>query len=208
MKIEGLQSEAGKLLNGLEGIVDHYSKSKERYGIRLPGETELKMIKPQNLRASDGANSDYQVFSGEAEMMEHLKSMGMPESMLQNLTPSQKKEMFEMTKRKSILERAKKAAGIDNLEEEVPLKYVDNGLYAWKDTGDQVIIEVTGCTGNVRCDFQNDFIHIQHDDNTVVQGHLFQSICPKESKWETSTDGTLTVKLRKLQPMRWLMITR
>ncbi|CAJ1962655.1 unnamed protein product [Cylindrotheca closterium] len=208
VKIEGLESEAGKLLNGLEGVVDHYSNQSERYGISLSGDSELKMIKATNLRSLDPAKDsvDSPVFSGEDEMIKHLKLLGMPPAMLEGLTAAQKKEMFEMTQKQSILERAKRAIGIDATEE-AEFNDVD-GLYEWKDAGDKIVIKVTGCTGKVRCDLQHDSIHIQHEDNVILNAPLFQHIVPKESKWEQSNDGKLVLKMQKLQKMRWLCVTR
>ncbi|KAL3942761.1 MAG: hypothetical protein SGBAC_003105 [Bacillariaceae sp.] len=207
VKIEGLQSDAGKLLNGLEGVVDHYSTKNERYGISLPGESELKMIKATNLSSLDTAEASTApaVFSGEDEMIEHLKLMGMPPEMLKGLTAEQKEKMFEMTQKQSILDRAKNAIGIEKGEAE--FRDVD-GVYAWKDDGDMIVIEVSGCTGKVKCDLQHDSISIQHDNSVIVNGTLFQHIVPKESKWEESKDGKLVVKLCKLQKMRWLAVTR
>lgn len=208
MIIEGLQSEAGKLLNGLEGVVDHYSKQNERYAIVLPGESELKMIKATNLRSSDQANGsvDAPVFSGEEEMIEHMKLLGMPPAMLEGLTADQKRKMYEMTQKQSILERAKRAVRVET-SEETEFKDVD-GIYAWKDVGDKVFIEVTGCTGKVQCELKHDSIYIQHEDSVILNSSLFQHIVPTESKWEQSDNGQLMVTLQKLQKMRWLGVTR
>ena len=45
VKIVGLQSEEGMKLNGQEGIIDHFSRIRDRYAVSLPGKSDLKMIK-------------------------------------------------------------------------------------------------------------------------------------------------------------------
>jgi hypothetical protein len=207
VKIVGLQSEEGKSLNGLEGVIDHNSKELDRYAISLPGMSDLKMVKEENLEPVEPSSqpSD-QVFSGEEDMVEHLKKMGMPPAMLKNLTPSQKKTMLEMTQQKSIVERAKIAAGIDSVEEK-ELTDVD-GRYGWRDTIDYVHIEVEGCDEATSCKIENASISISNGKNEILKGSLFQSIDAAQSKWEVSNDGKLTVTLKKVGKMRWLMVTR
>jgi hypothetical protein len=207
VKIVGLQSEEGKSLNGLEGVIDHNSKKLDRYAISLPGMSDLKMIKEKNLEPIDPSSqpSD-QVFSGEDDMLEHLKRMGMPPEMLKNLTPSQKKTMLDMTQQQDILERAKNAAGVDSLEEK-ELKDVD-GRYGWRDASDYVHIEVKGCDETTSCKIENASISISSGKKEILKGSLFQTIDAAQSNWEVSKDGKLTVTLKKVGRMRWLMVTR
>jgi hypothetical protein len=205
VKIVGLQSQEGQLLDQKEGFVDHYSQERERYAIKLSGIDELKMIKGKNLLRFE--NSSDKIFSGEEEMIEHLKRMGMPPTMLKNLTPSQKKTMFEMTQRQSIIEKAKKAAGIDSMETELQDM---GGVYSWKDENDKIRIEVNGCDERavLDCHINHDSIDISIKGEVVLKGPLFQSINAEESKWEVTKDGKLNIVLQKSSNMRWLMVTR
>lgn len=207
VKIVGLQSEEGKSLNGCEGVIDHRNKNLDRYAITIPGVSDLKMIKQQNLESVDSSTqSEYQVFSGEEEMMEHLMRMGMPPEMLKKLTPSQKKTMLEMTQQQSILDRAKKAAGIDSFQNQ-ELQDVE-GRYGWRDEVDHVFIELMGCDETTLCKIEDASIRISKGDDQILDGPLFQKIEAKESSWKLSEDGRLTVTLKKLSRMRWLMVTR
>jgi hypothetical protein len=207
VKIVGLQSEEGKSLNGLEGVIDRNSKNLDRYAISLPGISDLKMIKEKNLEPVEPSSQPpYQVFSGEEDMLEHLKRMGMPPEMLKNLTPSQKKTMLAMTQQQGILERARNAAGVDSLEEK-ELKDID-GRYGWRDASDYVHIEVEGCDETSSCKIENASISISSGKKEILKGSLFQTIDASKSNWEVSKDGKLTVTLKKVGRMRWLMVTR
>lgn len=202
VKIVGLKSHEGQLLNDKEGVVDHFSKPRQRYAITLPGISDLKMVKEENLNLAEPEK----IFEGEDEMMEHLKRMGMPPEMLKNLTSSQKKTMFEMTQRQNIIERAKKAAGIDDSSNE---KFVTVGddLYSWRDGTDHVYIQVSNCDDAITCKIEHDAIHIAKNEKDVMNGKLFQTVIVDESTWEVK-DGTLSVVLKKATNMRWLLVTR
>jgi len=209
VKIVGLTSDEGQKLNNLEGIVDHYSRSRERYGISIAGQSEIKMIKQSNLQLVEETMTGPAVFGGEEEMLDHLKQMGMPSDMLQNLTPEQKQQMFEMTQRQTILERATKLAGVDAAAV-VELKEAEG--YAWRDASDHVYLEVNcGNTGKVKCKIDADQIEVvsaDTPDRPVLRGTLFQNVLPQESKWEQLGDGILAITLQKASPMRWLMVLR
>jgi hypothetical protein len=149
------------------------------------------------------------VFSGEKEMIERLKAMGMPPQMLKDLTPEQKKQMFEMTQRQDIIERAKQAAGIDDSASE-EMKEGAGGLYSWRDASDHVYIEVKVSPEEeekCNCEITPDGISIVIGEKKILQGSLFQKVNPKDCKSEIK-DGKLSVTLVKAAKMRWLMITR
>lgn len=210
VKIIDLKSEEGLKLNGLEGVVDHFAHTRGRYAVSLPGKPDLKMVKEANLELLAEPESKEAVFSDEAEMMARLKGMGMPDHMLKDLTPAQKKVMFEMSQRQDIVEQAKKAAGIDS-NELAELKEAAGGLYSWRDASDHVDLEVK-CEGvdtkDIKCDVKEQFIHISVGGKDVLKGNLFQRIIPAVSKSEITADGVLVVKLQKLSKMRWLMVVR
>lgn len=206
VKIHGLQSEEGQKLNGVEGTIDHYSKERERYAIRVPGcGSDLKMIKEDNLKVVPKLG----VFAGEDEMMERLKQMGMPESMLRDLTPEKKKQMFEMTQRQDIIERAKKAVGVT--ESETPMKDDPSGVFSWRDASDHVYVEIKSADiteeKKVSCDITPKSLCIKNGDKVILEGNLFQTVIPKESEWAVM-DGKIVMTLKKLSIMRWLMLTR
>ena len=207
VKIVGLESKEGQKLNGLEGLVDHYSRVRDRYGISLPGVSDMKMIKEANLQLLEDADAP-PIFAGEDQMIEHLKKMGMPAAMLKDLTPAQKKQMLEMTQRQNILERATKLAGVDAA---YSTELKDAGVYSWRDASDHVYLEVS-CgddAKDVQCKIELDSIEISHgDNNTILKGTLFQNVLPKESKWELLGDGKLAITLKKVSSMRWLLVLR
>mmetsp|Transcript_5549 Transcript_5549/g.8477 ORF Transcript_5549/g.8477 Transcript_5549/m.8477 type:complete len:226 (-) Transcript_5549:210-887(-) len=219
VRIHGLQSEQGLKLNGAEGIIDHYSTGRERYAVSLPGDADLKMLKetnielleaPSSLEAEAGVNA---VFENEAAMLERLKGMGMPPQMLANLTPSQKKTMFEMTQRQDIVDRAKQMAGVEGSKEEEEWKDSEDGQYAWQDAGSCVHLKFNSNVTdkkNVQCKITEESIEVAttQDNKMFLQGELFQIINAKESTWDLEQDGAITVKLKKKSPMRWLMVTR
>jgi hypothetical protein len=206
VKIQGLQSEEGRKLNGLEGIIDHFSQERERFAVRVPGyENDLKMVKKDNLQLV----STVGVFSDEDEMMERLKQMGMPESMLRDLTPEKKKQMFEMTQRQDILDRAKQAVGVT--ESESPMKDDPSGVFSWRDGSDHVYLEIKSAKisdeKQVSCDITANSLCIKNGSNVILKGDLFQTVIPKESEWAV-LDGKIVMTLKKLSNMRWLMLTR
>jgi len=208
VKIVGLESEEGQKLNGLEGIVDHFSRARERYGVALPGVSDMKMIKEANLKLLEDGEAP-QIFAGEDEMMAHLQTMGMPAQMLQDLTPAQKQQMLEMTQRQSIVERATKLSGVTDAAPAMELK--DAGVYSWRDASDHVYLEVR-CGGDakddVQCKIEMDSIDIAQGNTTILAGKFFQNVLPKESKWEMVGDGKLAITLKKMSQMRWLMVLR
>lgn len=103
----GLQSEEGLHLNNQEGIIDHFSRTRDCYAVSLAGKSELKMTKEINLELLQKPLAA-PVFDNEEEMMTKLKAMGMPPQMLVDLLDAQKKTMFDMTQRQSIVEDARK----------------------------------------------------------------------------------------------------
>ena len=209
VKIAGLQSKEGQKLNGQEGLVDHYSRVRDRYGISLPGVSDMKMIKEENLQLLEEPDAP-PIFAGEDQMLEHLQKIGMPAEMLRDLTPAQKKEMLEMTQRQNILERATKLAGVNS---STVSEMKDAGIYSWRDASDHVYLEVKcGDAKQVKCKIETDSIEIFDDsDNnrkSILKGTLFQSVIAKASTWETNGDGVLAITLKKVSSMRWLMVLR
>lgn len=51
VRIKGLTSEAGQLLNSKQGVVTGFEEKKERYQVLLLAATETKLLKPDNLEA-------------------------------------------------------------------------------------------------------------------------------------------------------------
>ena len=49
VRIAGLSSDAGKALNGQEGVVQAFDGAKERYQVRLFRSREVKVLKPENV---------------------------------------------------------------------------------------------------------------------------------------------------------------
>lgn len=210
VKIVGLQSEEGMKLNEQEGIIDHFSRVRDRYAVSLPGKTDLKMIKEANLELLKDAEAPAAVFDNEAAMMEKLKSMGMPAEMLQGLSPAQKKQMFEMTQRQGIVERAKQMATIDD---EAVKELKDAGEYSWRDASDHVYMEINNtdddAVPDMKCSIKAESIQIKAGDKVILEGNLFQKVNASESKWELQDDGKkLVVTLSKISKMRWLMVMR
>lgn len=208
VKIAGLESKEGQKLNGLEGLVDHYSRVRDRYGISLPGVSDMKMIKQENLQLLEEPDAP-PIFAGEDQMLEHLKKIGMPAQMLKDLTPAQKKQMLEMTQRQNILERATKLAGVDS---SAVAEMKDAGVFSWRDASDHVYLEVKcGDAKEVKCKIETDSIEIfdgSDNNKTILKGDLFQSVIAKASTWETIGDGVLAITLKKASSMRWLMVLR
>jgi hypothetical protein len=205
VKIVGLESKEGQQLNGLEGVVDHFSRVRDRYGISLPGVSDMKMMKESNLQLIEDADAP-PIFGGEEGMIEHLKKMGMPAQMVNDLTPAQKKQMLEMTQRQNILERATKLAGVDAAASN---ELKDAGVYSWRDASDHVYLEVKcGDAKDVTCKIEMDSIEICDGDTQILKGKFFQTILARESKWEKLGDGKLAITLKKVSPMRWLMALR
>jgi hypothetical protein len=168
------------------------------------------------------------IFEGEEAMMETLKGMGMPPDMLLNLTPEQKTQMFQMTQQQDIVQRAMKLANVNHQTTPTELKEAANGLYSWSDRGEHVYMEIPCYNSadederkkNVSCKIEATSIWVgrttatstaDDDDDTpkqtILQGTLFQTVIPTESKWELRNDGVLQVTMKKVSPMRWLMCT-
>mmetsp|Transcript_28012 Transcript_28012/g.39383 ORF Transcript_28012/g.39383 Transcript_28012/m.39383 type:complete len:228 (-) Transcript_28012:194-877(-) len=221
VRIHGLKSDQGMKLNGAEGIIEHFSSGRQRYAVSLPGDADLKMLKESNIELIESASSSSSaagensnaVFANESAMLERLKGMGMPPEMLANLTPSQKKTMFEMTQRQDIVDRAKQMAGVDGSSEEGEWKNSADGLYSWQDSGNHVKLKINSNVTdkkNAQCKITEESIEVTttHDNNTLLKGKLFQNINASESTWNLEHDGTISVNLKKKSPMRWLMITR
>jgi hypothetical protein len=209
VKISGLESEEGQALNGQEGIIDHFSTGRGRYAVSVAGASGLNMIRETNLELLE-ESADKATFENEAAMMERLKTMGMPPAMLQNLTGAQKKEMFEMTQRQSIVERAKKMAGVSDVDDEAAMVLTDEGTHSWRDASDHVYLEIKAELKPANVKIQLESIHVTAEDGTtIVKRDCFQKLNVGESKWAIDKeDGKMIITLKKLAPMRWLMVFR
>jgi len=53
VRIRGLESDAGKPLNGQDGVVERFLEEKGRYVVRLDSNCEVKVINPQNLEPQE-----------------------------------------------------------------------------------------------------------------------------------------------------------
>lgn len=206
VEIHGLQSEEGQKLNGSQGTISHFSTERGRYAVRCDKGGDSCMIKEENLKLLDD-----DIFEGEDAMLEQLKRMGMPEKMLANLTPSQKKTMFEMTKRQDIVDKARKAVGDNMPKEETAMTASADGSYSWRDTKETAYLEIqtTEKKDDVNCKIESDSICIFTNNNkTLLQGNLFQNVIVSECKWQWDENGKLCLTLVKATPMRWLQVIR
>lgn len=52
VRIRGLQSDAGQLLNGLNGVVERFDDDKERYQVRLLSGADVKQLKADNVEST------------------------------------------------------------------------------------------------------------------------------------------------------------
>lgn len=219
VQVHGLQSEEGQKLNGMEGVVDHFSNHRQRHAVKIPGVDDLKMIKDANLKVLESGGGSTakttdgkDVFMDEAALLEQLKLMGMPEQMLQNLTKEQKATMFTMSKRQDILQRAKKLAGVDDNEDDKK-NFQDCGHYQWKDAVDHIFIKIpnaSNCTAeNIDCQISASTLSVAIQGTNVLKGNFFQEVLPMVSKGELMEDNSVFgIKLQKVKPMRWLMALR
>eukprot|EP00854_Cymbomonas_tetramitiformis_P012224 gene12224-14435_t len=57
VRVEGLTSDAGRLLNGREGTVTRFLADSGRWGVRIDGQLDLKVIKPECLRSAVALDS-------------------------------------------------------------------------------------------------------------------------------------------------------
>jgi hypothetical protein len=203
VRITGFKGEEASKMNGLEGVIDHYSEKRSGYVVSLPGGP--RMVQQGNLEVTEALGGDEVIFQGEEEMMERLKGMGMDPGVLKNLSPEQKKMMLEMTQRQDIVERAKASAGAAAPETELRLS--KTGLYSWRDASEYVFLEVPNGS---QCEIAVDEIRITSAGGDIlVEGNLFQTVSVDVSKWELSEDKSkLLVSLKKAIKMRWLMVTR
>lgn len=199
IQITGLQTEAHSHLNGLEGVVEKYSLKREKYKVVLP--QGPVMVSESNMKAVGS------IFSGEEEMMQRLKSMGMSAEQLGNLTAEQRKAMLAMTMRPDIIERAKDTPGVMSTSKE--LKMEKDGLYGWRDAKTHVYLEMSvdeEKTG-VQCVIDKDRVCVSSvaTGATLLEGALFQSVDTAKCVWEV-TQGKLIATLTKEKPMRWVMV--
>lgn len=211
VKITGFKSEVAAKMNGVEGVVDHYSHKRGKYVVSLPGGAH--MVDECNLEIVENLSSEEAIFKGEQEMMDRLAAMGMPPAMLSNMTASQKKTMFEMTQRQDIIERANARATADTglAAPQQVLKEEAGGLYFWRDASEFVYLEVP-CEvvdkSEVVCKIEADSIRIESTTGKLyLEGDLFQTVDVNASSWAV-LDGTITVTLVKAKKMRWLMVLR
>mmetsp|Transcript_9443 Transcript_9443/g.13824 ORF Transcript_9443/g.13824 Transcript_9443/m.13824 type:complete len:218 (+) Transcript_9443:132-785(+) len=208
VEIHGLESEEGKKLNGTQGTISHFSKERGRYAVNCDTSGDSCMIKESNLKAIDN------IFEGEDAMLEELKRMGMPEKMIENLTPSQKKTMFEMTKRQDIVDKARNAVGEVASEEGATREMTtsSDGSYTWRDNKEAVYLEIktTHKKEDVQCKIEPGSICISTNDNNeiLLEGNLFQKVLVNECQWKWNEGGKLCLTLQKATPMRWLQVVR
>lgn len=148
------------------------------------------------------------IFDGEEAMLEQLKAMGMPPKMLNNLTSTQKKTMFEMTQRQDIVERAQRLANIN--DDGSKAEWKQEPKYRWRDDGQShVYLEVPCDSGEITCQIEEASLSAACATDILVAGNLFQKVMPAESKWELQEDGKIIkIVLKKASPMRWLMVIR
>mmetsp|Transcript_88697 Transcript_88697/g.259249 ORF Transcript_88697/g.259249 Transcript_88697/m.259249 type:complete len:361 (-) Transcript_88697:133-1215(-) len=52
VRIQGLTSDAGKVLNNQRGVIQKYDDQKERYQVLMMAATEVKLLKPDNLETA------------------------------------------------------------------------------------------------------------------------------------------------------------
>ena len=141
------------------------------------------------------------VFENEKAMLKQLEAMGMPPSMLANLTDQQKKAMFAMTQTKEINAMAQERAAHE--EDWQAIKD-----YEWKNTRDDVFLKLKGAFTDVQCFIEKEHIKILNDGQVLVDKELFQAVKVEESTWEVKGD-TLAISLKKqISPMRWLSVYR
>jgi hypothetical protein len=211
VQICGLQTAAVAHLNGVEGVIDHYSKKRDRYAVSLPGGPMMVCVKNMKVVPATGeaVSSLGTIFRGEEEMMQRLKAMGMSEEQLGNLTAEQRKAMLAMTMREDIIQKAQNAPGVIAPATELTME--QGGLYGWRDVKTHVYLEMAcdKVEGGVHCAIEAEKIHITEITSgaTLLQGELFQSVDAEKSVWEVA-DGKLIVTLIKEKPMRWLMVIR
>ena len=211
IQITGLQSSALAHMNGLEGVIDRYSTKKGKYVVSFS--TGPMMVSEQNIAVLEGhstgdMSSFGTIFLGEEEMMQQLKSMGMSEEQLGNLTPEQRKLMLNMTRRDDIIQRAQETPGVIAQSQE--LNEEGGGLYKWKDVKTHVYMEMSDKTSNgMQCTITKDNICITDVESRdiLLQGELFQHVDVEKCVWET-IDGNMIITLVKAKPMRWLMVIK
>jgi hypothetical protein len=209
VRIQGLKN--AQEFNGKDGSVVAYSAEKNWYAIKIGEET--KMFKPENvgiLGLGASTPAPIPVFANPEEMVANLASMGLDPSIFANLTPEQKQKMFEMTKNRSILDRATATHRAANSERGTMNKAA-GGLYSWRDQKDNAFMEMT-CDPESTCTITTEHITITTPNGEkVLDGNLFQEVDAEKCKSEV-VDGEggkkLTITLIKKSPMRWLMITR
>lgn len=217
VQITGLQTAAVSHLNGVEGMVERYSKKRNKYVVSLPHgpmmvSTENMKVKEEVENGTGHKSTFGSIFRGEEEMMQRLKSMGMSEQQLGNLTAEQRKAMLDMTMREDIIQRAQNTPGVIVPSAELTME--DNGLYGWRDSKTHVYFEMTekadGGGGGLHCVIEEDMIHITEitSGDTLLQGTLFQSVDVTKSVWEVTQEGKLVVTLIKAKPMRWLQVIK
>jgi len=174
--------------------------------------------------AGGGAAAAEPVFAQEAQMLEHLKSMGMPPEMLESLTPEQKIKMFAMTQDPAIVQKASASVVAQNARapalagrsgKDGGLEPASSGAFSWKDEKARASVEVACAVGteakDVRCTIEASTIEVEVAGVQVMQGDLFQRVDPPRCTWVLESDGTsckLLLTLVKERPMRWLQVVR
>ena len=174
--------------------------------------------------ASNSGGSSTAVFAQEAQMMEHLRAMGMPQEMLQSLTPEQKQQMLAMTQDPKILAKASAAVKAQNARapplagrsgKDGGTEPVPGGAFSWKDEKAEALMEVSCAAGTeaaqVHCTIEATSIEIEVSGIQVMRGELFQRVVPSRCTWVLESDGEarkLLLTLAKEKPMRWLQIVR
>ena len=222
IQITGLQTAAVSHLNGVEGVVERFSKKRGKYVVMLP--EGPMMVNTQNMKVTEAEDraaisqkpSFGSIFRGEEDMMQRLRCMGMSEQQLGNLTAEQRKAMLDMTMRQDIIQRAQDTPGVIVPSTELTMEGSGGGLYGWRDSKTHVYLEMTekvgskGEGGGFHCAIEEDTIHVTDvsSGDTLLQGDLFQTVDVSKSVWEVTPEGKLVVTLIKAKPMRWLMVTK
>ena len=211
VKITGFKSEETAKMNGIEGIIDHFSHKRGKYAVSLPG--GARMVDESNLEILESPSAQETIFGGEEDMMQRLAAMGMPPAMLNNMTISQKQTMFGMTQRQDIIERANVRATVETglSAPEPELTIEAGGLYSWRDASEFVYVEVP-CEvidkSEITCTIESESIHIATTGgNILLEGNLFQTVDIEKCKWELK-ENKIIITLVKAKKMRWLMVTR
>ena len=164
-------------------------------------------------------------------MVAQLVKMGMPADVIKSLTPDQKAKMFELTKDPAIVAKAAERVAASATNEEIRTLGVEGrsvdgsfakalkGDYSWKDEKEAAHVRVpladTGNSGTdgVEVEILAKSLAVTLRGAVVMKGPLFQEVDARVSTWSVEEGGagggaTVTLKLVKAKPMRWLQVLR